>query len=159
MHRRRGRHRDLRGGAGQRRDEAVLVERDRLAASDFRLCKWRSELAGMTVVIVESEDRVLHHQSAREPHEFLPVRDAPKLAVGDHLDAAVMLQLHHVTNRSVLRSAELGVGDFLGCVCPKRLAQRRRAQQAADVVGPVGRASIRVNAHRETLVFGDSIGQ
>ena len=60
-------------------------------------------------------------------------RNSPSVAV---LQADVLLQLHDVADRLVLDGAQLGVVELAGRVVGARLEQPRRAQQAADVVGP-----------------------
>ena len=61
---------------------------------------------------------------------------AAELAVGDVLQADVLLQRDDVADRRVLDRAQLVVVDAAGRVVLAGLEQLGRAQQAADVVGP-----------------------
>ena len=59
----------------------------------------------------------------------------------------LLLQRDHVADALVLQARKLVVADFLGGMTAERLAQRRRAQQAADVVGAERRAALRARGH------------
>ena len=89
----------------------------------------------MSLLIVEFEHRAAHFQAGGQAHELLPVRDAAELAVGDDLQAAVLLQADDIADRLVLRGAHLGLAEPLLGMRAKGLAQLLRAQQAADVIG------------------------
>ena len=64
---------------------------------------------------------------------------APELAVGGGLEADVVLHRHDVADRVVLDRAQLVQVDPVMRVVLARLEQLRWSQQAADVVGSVGR--------------------
>jgi hypothetical protein len=67
--------------------------------------------------------------------EAAPVGAAAKLAVCDDGQPNVLLQLYRIADRCVLGGGKPDIVDFACMKCAKRLAQRGRAQQAADVVG------------------------
>ena len=142
VHRRRRGHRDLGDRRGESLDESEFVERDRSAPRNAAFGVRRGEIGLVPVVVVELEHRLLDHQAGGEPHEFLPVGDAAEFAVGDHPEAACLLQFHHVADRLVLYGAERLVGQFARGVQTEGLPQLRRAQQAANVIGAKGRAAV-----------------
>lgn len=72
-----------------------------------------------------------------------PIRAAPELAVGHHLEAHVLLQLHHLGDRPVLDLAEPFGRDLALAIGPEGVRELGRPQQAADVLGPIGRPQTR----------------
>jgi hypothetical protein len=104
----------------------------------------------VAVLVMELEHRVLDDEALGQAHELLPVGDAPELAVGDYLEAAVLLQLHHAADCFVLHCAEGVLLELALSVRAERVAQLARAQQAADVVGAKGRAPVCGNRHGDS---------
>jgi len=137
VHRRRRRHGDLRRARRALLHVAKFVDRDGRAARDLGTHVRRGELAFMPLRVVEAEHGVAHFQARREPHEFLPVRDPAKLAVADHLQAAVFLQPDDVADGGVLRRAQFALAELAAGALAEGFAQRLGPQQAADVVGAV----------------------
>jgi hypothetical protein len=83
-------------------------------------------------------------------HETAPVGAAPELAVVHDLQADLFLQLHGIANRLVLDAVERCVIDAPRAVITKGLLQRRRAQQAADVIGAERRRHPPMPVNRRT---------
>ena len=74
---------------------------------------------------------------------------ATKLTVGDALQTEVLLESHDVADRRILDGTQLGAVDGAASMTLARLEQRRRAQEAADVIGAErGRAA---NSHRDSF--------
>ena len=61
--------------------------------------------------------------------------DAAEFAVGDALQAQLLLHLHDAANRVVLGLAQVGGAQAPGLVLRACVRELRRAQQAADMVG------------------------
>src|SRR5207249_2876903 len=76
-----------------------------------------------------------HLEPVHRLDEMTPVRRPPELAVGHQVEPEVLLHLHNVCDGLVLNASEFGVAELAGPVPAKRLPQRRRPQQAADVMG------------------------
>jgi len=64
----------------------------------------------------------------------------PLLAVGDALETGALLDPHRLADRLVLRGGEGRRVDAPGLTLPAPGLERGGAEQAADVVGPEGRA-------------------
>jgi hypothetical protein len=66
------------------------------------------------------------------------VEPAPSiLAIGQHTDSSVPLQLQHLQNRLVLTDAKFLIGQSPFGVPLPRLEQVGRAQEAADMIGAI----------------------
>ena len=89
----------------------------------------------MAVVVVKFELRFLDDQAVGERDKTRPIGRAAKFAVGGEAQPGFFLQFHYAADGVVLDFAEFGLADFFRRKLPERLAQRGRAQQAADVVG------------------------
>ena len=63
---------------------------------------------------------------------------AAELAVGDAAEADLLLAAHHVPDRRVLDRAQGRGIDLAAGAARARLEQALRAQEAADMVGPIG---------------------
>ena len=148
MHGRGRRQGDLGRHARHVFQELELVERERTRALDLRLGVGRGELDLPSLVVAEPELRAADLEAVGALDEAAPVGAAPELAVGHDAEAGLLLQPHDVADALVLDTGEFRVADLGRGVAAERLAQRRRPQQAADVVGPEGRAAV---AHERFL--------
>ena len=79
------------------------------------------------------------HRDPLQLFEEVDVKEGPaELAVRDALEADVFLPLHDVADVRVLDRAQLFGGDVTVAPAAARFEQRRRAQQAPDVIGTEG---------------------
>src|SRR3546814_9549663 len=102
----------------------------------------RAEADLAAVVAAEGGDELaVGHGDAGEALEKVDVEEgAPELAVGDALQAGVLLALHHRADAVVLDLPEPGVVQPAAGMLLARLGEAARAQEAADVVGAEGRS-------------------
>src|SRR5262249_46419239 len=77
--------------------------------------------------------------------EGIGVGPAPELAVGDGVEADLLLQRDHLPDRLVLDRAQPGTVDHSLRVLLARAQQRRRADQAADMLGSKRRTGRRAH--------------
>ena len=113
-------------------EHRMAVEAD--LARDFQ--RLRLGLHALELDAVLGLDDVDALQSVEEV-EMPP--SAAKLAVGDGFEADLLLLLHDVADRVVLDGAKLIRADPSGLTRGARVLQRRRPQQASDLVGAKGR--------------------
>ena len=147
VHGRGRRHRDLDRAARNPLRELELIERDRLAAPHSALRIRRGEVGLVAVLVVKLEHGLLHHQAFGQADEFFPVGNAPELAVGRDLEAAVLLQADYIADRCVLRCAKGVFGELALGMLAECLPQFLRPQQTADVVGAERGTSVWLRAH------------
>ena len=125
---------------GHGAQEVELVDSERLSAFELGVGVGGGEVDLVAVVVAELEHRRLDDEALAAFDEPAPVGAAAELAVGDDLQAGVLLQLHHIADGALLDGDELGIVGALAAVLAERLAQLLGAQQAADMIGAEGRA-------------------
>ena len=134
-------------GIGEKREvlaEDRVVKRQALVHARPR----RRELDRAPVVAEARLHRVLRALDAAELVDEVHVPGgAAQLPVGDRAQADLLLHRDRVANRLVLGGAQLLCGEAALVVRGAGLEQRRRTQQAADVVGAEGRRRPRAAAH------------
>jgi hypothetical protein len=87
-------------------------------------------------------DAGVHHvllDAVEAPEEIEVPPRAAEFAVGDGLQADLLLLLDDALDLAVFHDLELGGGDLALLVPLPRVLQRRRPQQATDVIGAKGR--------------------
>ena len=99
------------------------------------------------MIVVKFELRFLDDEAVGERDKARPIGRATKFAVGSQTQPDFLLQFHHVADGVVLNLPELRFVDRLRRKLLERLAQRGRAQQAADVVGAKRGTAIGGNRH------------
>ena len=151
MHGRGRRQRDLRRDAGGVAQEHELVERERTGAPQRRGRIGRGEIDLVAAVVAKLEQRRAHLEALRAFHEAAPIGAAAELAVGHDRKPDLLLHVNGLAHAIVLDARELGLADLVAGMAPERLPQRRRPQQAADVVGAKRRAAVRADAHGSLL--------
>ena len=87
------------------------------------------------MLVVKAKARLIHAKPLDPLDEPAPIRAAAEFAVGDDFQPNVFLQLDGVADRRILCSREALFVELAGVKGAKGLTERRRAQQAADVVG------------------------
>jgi hypothetical protein len=112
-----------------------LIQCDRISARHFAGYEWGSEGELPTFLIAELKARRGDVETFDTFDEAAPVGATAELAVSNDREPNFFLQLYNVADRCILGGGEAGIVDFAGMECAKRLAQRSRTQQAADVVG------------------------
>jgi len=112
-----------------------LIQCDRISARHFAGYEWGSEGELLTFLIAELKARRGDVETFDTFDEAAPVGATAELAVSNDREPNFFLQLYNVADRCILGGGEAGIVDFAGMECAKRLAQRGRTQQAADVVG------------------------
>jgi hypothetical protein len=112
----------------------------------------RGEIDFMAMVVAKLEQRVAHLEALGALHEPPPIGTAAKLPVGDDLEPGFLLHADRVAHAVVLYAGELVFADLAAGAAAEGLAQRRRAQQASDVVGAKRRTAVRTHAHAWSLL-------
>ena len=135
MQGRRRRQGDLDGALRERRQEGHFVGGQRHGPPQRRFGDRRGEVAFGARIVAELEARLADRETLQALYEAAPVGAAPVLAVIDRLQADLLLQLEGAQDRRVLDGAEGRIVDPSRAVIAKGLLQRRRPQQAADMVG------------------------
>ena len=101
----------------------------------------------MAVIVAELEDGGLDLEAVAALHEPAPVGAAAELPVGHDLETGLLLQPHDIADGLVLDIGEGGRVEFALRMLAEGVAQRLGTQQAADVIGPEGRALGRCCRH------------
>ena len=135
MHARRRRQRHFGESGGVVAKEGELVERDRDAPGELAGHERRREGELCALFIVKGKAGLRYSKTFDALDEPAPIRAAAKLAVADDAEPNLLLQPDGVADRGILGGNEAGLVQVAGRKGAKRLAQRRWAQQAADVVG------------------------
>ena len=115
-------------------EHRMVVEAD--LAGDFQRLRLRLDTLELDAVLGLHD---LHALQFAEEVEMPP--GAAELAVGHRLQADRLLLRHHVADRPVLDLAELGRTDLPFGTRDPRLLQGGRTQQAADLIGAIGRSA------------------
>ncbi len=105
------------------------------------------EIDFMAMVVAKLEQRGADLEALGALHEAPPIGTATKLPVGDDLEPGLLLHADRGTYAVVLNTGELVLADLAAGAATECLAQRRRAQQASDVVGAKWRTAVRTNDH------------
>ena len=142
---------DLAGEPGRAAQEHVFVERQRLQPLDLLRGVGRCEFDLVAGVVAEFERGGLDGEAVGALDEASPVGAAAEFAVGHDLEADLLLHGEDVADALILQFAELGVADLLGGMPAEGLPQRRRAQQAADVIGAERRSALGGGTHARGL--------
>src|SRR5436309_3276649 len=100
------------------------------------------------MIVAKLEQRRLDDEAVDPLDEPAPIGAAPKFPIGDNCKPDLFLQMDHVADALVLDLREMGVVDALGVVFLECLAQGRRTQQTADMVGTERRAGWCVGEHK-----------
>ena len=103
----------------------------------------RGEIDLVAVVVAKLEQRGAHLEALGALHEPAPIGAAAELAVGHDLEPDLLLHADGVADAVILDAHELVVADLVAGVAAEGLAQRRRPQQASDVIGAKRRAAVR----------------
>src|SRR3974377_2386311 len=91
-----------------------------------------------------------------------------ELAIGHEAQAEPLLQCYRLGNSGVLRCGQIALRNFAACKARALLEQRRRAQQAADMLGTerrlLARPSTKLNIHYgrsryRGLILGEQFGR
>ena len=91
---------------------------------------------GAVVLFEMGGEFAVSRLDALEAFEKIDVEEgAAELAVGDPLEAHILLGAHDLANARVLDSVQFGGGQMAGGEALARLAQPLGAKKAADVVG------------------------
>ena len=101
----------------------------------------RSEIDFVTLIVAKFESCRLDLETLGPFYEATPIGAAAEFAIGNYLQADLLLQIDHVADVLVLQPTERAVIDFAGSVPAKCLAQGLRPQEAADMVGTNWRAA------------------
>src|SRR3954451_25033216 len=112
----------------------------------------RGEIDFMAMVVAKLEQRGADLQALGALHEAPPIGTAAKLPIGDDLKTGLLLHANRGAHAVVLNADELVLADLAAGAAAERLAQRRRAQQAADVIGTKRRTAVRTQAHAWSLL-------
>jgi hypothetical protein len=95
----------------------------------------RDELVLLTLIILERQNGSSQAEALDPLDEACPVGGAAELAVGGNLESDFLLHFDGVADALILHSGEFDVVDLMSMVAAKRLAERGRPQQAADMIG------------------------
>jgi hypothetical protein len=147
MHGRRGGKGDLRRRRRHAAKEIEFVESDRPPPPHGPLDIGRGEGLLVAMLVAELEARLADGETFGQLDEAAPIGAAAKLAIGHHPQPRLLLQPHDVADAVVLYAMEFVFAQGIGGALAERLAQPRRAQQAADVIGAERRASGRGARH------------
>ncbi len=129
---------DLGRLAGHRLQEGEVVDEDRLGARDLAHDPHggrAARLGPLLVVERRRELRLVHLHIGDLQQEIDLPGLAVVFAVGDRLQAEILLQLDHVADGVVLDGGQGGLVDLAGRLSDAGVKKRLRAKQAADVVG------------------------
>ena len=101
----------------------------------------RGEIERVATVIAKLQQRAAHLQALRALDKTAPVGTAAKFAIAHHRKSDLFLLANRVTDAFVDDVGEFVVADFVTGALAECLAQRRRAQQAPNVIGAERRAT------------------
>ena len=96
------------------------------------------EIDLVAAVVAEFERGRLDLEALRALNEAPPIGAAAEFAVGNDLQADLLLQRDYIADALVLQLGKFRIVHLLGRMLAEGLAQRRWPQQAADMVGAKG---------------------
>src|SRR5882757_7308050 len=135
MQKARRRHRNFRSATRMPRHKVEFLDRDRARAPEAS-----ARVAGVPALriaglVAKFENRLPALEAIQRAYESGGPRHAAKLAVGDRLEAGLLLKANRVDYGSLLDFAKLRLLESATHARPKRVFQLARSKQAADMLG------------------------